>query len=116
MAEEKDNRLDLVLMALADPTRRAILARLTEGSTRVTDLAGPYNMSLNAISKHIQVLERAGLVRRDVQGREHVLTFNGDPLTKAADWMDLYRGYWEKRIDQFAKRRTRRVVLDDDGF
>ena len=76
--------LDLTLGALADPTRRAILARLSEGEARVTELAAPFAMSLNAVSKHIRVLERAHLVRRRRAGREHFLAFNRAPLDEAA--------------------------------
>ena len=72
--------LDRTLLALSDPTRRAILKRLARGSARVTDLARPMTMSLNAVSKHIRMLERAHLVRRRRSGREHLLSFNPDPL------------------------------------
>ena len=91
--------LDLTLGALADPTRRAILARLSEGETRVTDLAAPFDMSLNAVSKHIRVLERAQLVRRRRAGREHFLAFNRGPLDAAADWIESQRALWTQRLD-----------------
>ena len=79
--------LDRTLLALADPTRRAILHRLTGGEARVTDLAEPFEMSLNAVSKHIRLLERASLVRRRKSGREHLLSLNPEPLEEAATWM-----------------------------
>ncbi len=79
--------LDHTLIALADPTRRAILQRLSRGEARVTELAAPFHMSLNSVSKHIRVLERAELVRRRVSGREHFLTFNPAPMESAAEWM-----------------------------
>ncbi|MGE5146382.1 MAG: ArsR/SmtB family transcription factor [Candidatus Eiseniibacteriota bacterium] len=91
--------LDLTLGALADPTRRAILARLSEGETRVTDIAAPFDMSLNAVSKHIRVLERARLVERRRAGREHFLTLNRAPLDAAADWIETQRALWTRRLD-----------------
>ena len=91
--------LDRTLAAIADPTRRAILARLTLGEARVTDLAEPFDLSLNAVSKHLRVLERAGLLRREVRGREHVLSLEARPLREAAEWIDAYRAFWEHRLD-----------------
>ena len=79
--------LDRTLGALADPTRRAILDRLAAGEARVTDLARPFDMSLNAVSKHIRVLEQARLVTRTRRGREHVLTFDRAPLDEALAWL-----------------------------
>jgi DNA-binding transcriptional ArsR family regulator len=90
--------LDGTLHALADPTRRAILHRLTEGETRVTDLAEPFEMSLNAVSKHIRLLERARLVRRRKVGREHLLSLNPEPLEAAATWMAEQRAFWTARL------------------
>ena len=94
--------LDHTLLALADPTRRAILQRLSEtpgGAARVTDLAQPFAMSLNAVSKHIRLLERAELVTRRRQGREHLLTFNPAPLTRAEQWIAERKAMWESRLD-----------------
>jgi DNA-binding transcriptional ArsR family regulator len=90
--------LDRTLLALADPTRRAILRRLTNGEARVTDLAEPIKMSLNAVSKHIRVLERARLVRRRKAGREHLLSLNPEPMDAAARWMAEQRDYWTARL------------------
>ena len=73
-------QLDNVLAALSHPSRRAILDRLSQGPARVTEIAEPFDMSLNAVSKHLKILEAAGLVRRDVQGREHLIEFRGEPL------------------------------------
>jgi DNA-binding transcriptional ArsR family regulator len=103
MVEYSDTDLDTTLAALADPTRRAILARLTDGDARVTEVAAPFEMSLNAVSKHLKVLEGAGLVRREVRGREHWLSFDGAPLTAASDWIDHYRRFWEGRLDALAQ-------------
>jgi DNA-binding transcriptional ArsR family regulator len=83
-----DPQLDHTLLALADPTRRAILARLSAGEARVTDLAQPFSISLNSVSKHIQILERAQLVRRRRAGREHLLSLNRTPLDTAAAWIE----------------------------
>src|ERR1700712_3335944 len=91
--------LDQTLMALADPTRRAILDRLAEGEARVTELAAPFAMSLNAVSKHIRMLERARLVTRRRAGREHFLTFNRAPLEEAAAWIETHRALWNHRLD-----------------
>jgi DNA-binding transcriptional ArsR family regulator len=91
--------LDLTLLALADPTRRAILARLSAGEARVTDLAQPFAISLNSVSKHIQILERAQLVRRRRAGREHLLSFNRAPLDTAAAWIEAQRTIWTASLD-----------------
>jgi len=91
--------LDNTLIALADPTRRAILDRLTGGQARVTELAAPFSMSLNSVSKHIRILERAHLVTRQVSGRDHFLTFNPQPLDDAASWIERHRTFWNQRLD-----------------
>ena len=91
--------LDQTLMALADPTRRAILQRLSRGEARVTELAHPFDMSLNAVSKHIRILERADLVRRRTAGREHYLSFNRQRLDEVADWIETQRAAWNARLD-----------------
>jgi len=90
--------LDDVLFALADPTRRAILARLATGDARVTDLAAPFPISLNSVSKHIRILERADLVRRQRQGREHRLALNPAPLDAAQAWLAQQRALWSWRL------------------
>jgi len=91
--------LDDTMLALADPTRRAILQRLGAGDARVTDLAQPFAMSLNAVSKHIRILERAALVRRTRAGREHVLSLNPAALDEAAAWIEGQRQFWNARLD-----------------
>ncbi|MDB5099509.1 MAG: ArsR family transcriptional regulator [Cyanobacteria bacterium RYN_339] len=90
--------LDDTLLALADPTRRAILRQLALGEARVTDLAAPFAMSLNAVSKHIRLLERAGLVRRRKAGREHLLSFDPTPMDDAQAWMHAQRAFWATRL------------------
>jgi DNA-binding transcriptional ArsR family regulator len=91
--------LNHTLMAIADPTRRAILHKLAAGETRVTDLARPFAMSLNSVSKHIRILERARLVRRRRSGREHLLSIDPKPLDEAADWIETQRALWSARLD-----------------
>lgn len=91
--------LDLTLVALADPTRRAILQRLSRGEARVTDLAAPFPISLNSVSKHIRILERARLVRRRRSGKEHLLSLEQQALEEAAAWMAAQRNIWNTRLD-----------------
>jgi DNA-binding transcriptional ArsR family regulator len=99
MAAGRDHRLDLIYAAIADPTRRAILRRLARGDANVGDLAGRFPISFNGVSKHVKVLERAGLVARSVRGREHLLRLRAAPLRDAAEWLAHYRGFWEARLD-----------------
>ena len=96
---EQQSGLDHTLLALADPTRRAILQRLSEGEARVTELARPFDISLNAVSKHIRILERADLVRRRHAGREHFLSFNRKQLDEVAAWITAQRADWTARLD-----------------
>jgi len=98
MGEYQSARLDGVFNALCDPTRRAILARLTGADARVTEIAGDFPISLNSISKHIRMLERAGLLRRSIVGRDHVLSLNAAPLAEAMAWIERYRRFWEGRL------------------
>jgi DNA-binding transcriptional ArsR family regulator len=90
--------LDATFIAIADPTRRAILARLALADARVTEIAGDFPVSLNAVSKHLKILERAELVRRTVQGRDHILSLNADAMAGAAEWIEYYRQFWEDRL------------------
>ncbi len=90
--------LDRVFSAVSDATRRAILARLAVSDARVTDVASAFPISLNSTSKHIRVLEDAGLVRRTVHGREHILSLDGAPLADAAGWIDHYRRFWTDQL------------------
>ena len=93
-------RLNRVYAAIADPTRRAILAVLAEGGERnVGSLAGRFPISFNAVSKHVKVLERAGLVRRRVRGREHWLRLRPEPLREATRWLEHYRDFLDARLD-----------------
>jgi DNA-binding transcriptional ArsR family regulator len=90
---------DRVWIALADPTRRAILERLSAGEVRVTDLAAPFDMSLNSVSKHIRVLERARLVGRRREGREHFIRADARPLRQARAWIERQEQYWKGRLE-----------------
>jgi DNA-binding transcriptional ArsR family regulator len=101
-------RLDAAFSAMADPTRRAILARLALADARVTEIAGDFPLSLNAVSKHIKMLERAELVRRTVQGRDHVLSLNAGAMADAAEWIDYYRQFWEDRLASLEAFVTKR--------
>ena len=113
--------LDRTLAALADPTRRAILERLSKGEARVTELAQPFTMSLNAVSKHIRILERARLVRRRCVGREHFLSLNRGPLDEAMAWIEAQRAIWASRLDalgallQAENGRDEKARAEGDG-
>ncbi len=96
MAESLDN----ILAAIADPTRRAILARLAQGSARISDVATPFPMSLTGFCKHVRILENAGLVRRTRRGRENTLEFSARPLQQVADWVLNYERFWSVRMDR----------------
>ena len=103
---------EAVWNALSDPTRRAIVERLTKGPTRVTDLAEPFAMSLNSVSKHIKVLEAARLIRRTRRGREHTLELDPGPLREVVRWASDVERFWSSRLDRIErffedkKRRT----------
>lgn len=99
MVEYKSARLDAVFRALADPTRRAMLRSLAHGSLTVGSLAEPFDMSLAAASKHIKVLEGAGLVRRDIQGRTHVCRLDAQPMHGGMEWIRYYEKFWSGRLD-----------------
>jgi DNA-binding transcriptional ArsR family regulator len=100
MVKYKTNLLDRTFAALADPTRRSILASLTDGDRCVTDLAKPHRMSLPAISKHLRVLEKAGLVSRQRRGRVHRLALEAKPMQEAQQWIEEYRRFWEQSLDR----------------
>jgi DNA-binding transcriptional ArsR family regulator len=91
--------LDDTLIALADETRRGILKRLASGEARVTEVAAPFDISLNSVSKHIRLLERAGLVRRRVAGRDHFLSLEPKPFDELTEWMQKTREFWNSRLD-----------------
>jgi DNA-binding transcriptional ArsR family regulator len=98
MPRSADEHLTALFHALADATRRRLLTRLTVGSAKVTDLARPFRMSLPAVSKHLRILEQAGLVSRTVDGRVHRMTLTGEPLRQVEIWLDPFRAYWETTL------------------
>jgi len=104
--------LSAVLGAISHPSRRAILARLAKGPARVTEIAAPFDMSLNAVSKHLKVLEGAGLIHREVQGRDHLIEFRGAPLKQVAGWVHEYERFWNEHLDRlesyFIEKRKRK--------
>ena len=102
MVKYHSSTLDRTFAALADPTRRRILAHLARGDKRVTHLARPHAMSLPAVSKHLRVLEKAGLLRRRRYGRIHEMQLDAKPLKQAAQWVEEYRKFWEASLDRLA--------------
>jgi DNA-binding transcriptional ArsR family regulator len=114
MVEHHAERLDAVFHALADPTRRAILQRLAKGESSIGDLASPFQMTFAGASKHIKALEKAGLVRRRIEGRTHLCQLNPDRLAEAYDWLSFYERFWTMRLDDLERelrkpeKRTKR--------
>jgi DNA-binding transcriptional ArsR family regulator len=113
----KAERLDATFHALADPTRRAILARLAKGETSVTELAKPFDMTLPAVSKHLKVLERAGLISRGRDAQWRPCRLQADRLKEAADWVGRYRVFWEEsfdRLDEYLRDLQQKKERDRD--
>ena len=108
-------QLNRVFAALADPTRRAILRALLRHPATINEIARPFPVSLNAISKHVMVLERAGLVRRQIKGREHHCRIEPRPLRQANAWLEPYRQFWEKRLDALAVYVRRKYKASKKG-
>ena len=109
MVELHSERLDAVFQALADPTRRAMLASLAEGERSIGELAAPHRMSFAGASKHVKALERAGLVRRTVRGRTHVCRLSPEPLADVNEWLRFYKRFWSQRLGALEQ------MLRDDG-
>lgn len=102
-----EEQLDSVFAALADPTRRRILSRLASGEKSVTELAEPFEMSMPAVSKHLKVLERAGLIERSREAQYRPCKLNAEPLKEVAGWVERYRKHWEEsfdRLDDYLKQ------------
>ncbi len=99
MAVPQPETLDRIFLALGHPIRRRILVRLTEGPATITAIAEPFDMSLNAVSKHLKVLENAQLIRRQVIGREHYCSVSIKPLEDIADWLAYYQSFWANSLD-----------------
>jgi DNA-binding transcriptional ArsR family regulator len=110
---EHSRNLDLAYAALAHPTRRQMLQELRDGEARVSELARPFAMSLAAASKHVAQLERAGLVSRRVVGRDHWIALSPEPLAQAAQWLALYRPFWERRLDALDAMMTAKGEIGD---
>jgi DNA-binding transcriptional ArsR family regulator len=94
------SNLDAVIVAISDPTRRAIIGRLARGPARISDVAAPFPMSLTGVCKHVRILERAGLVRRTHRGRENTLELSAEPLRDVARWISRYERFWNARLDR----------------
>src|ERR1700758_3994522 len=97
------DQLTDVLTAISHPTRRAIIGQLANGPARFLDVAKPFDTALNAVTKHLKSLERAGLIERRKQGREVYISFRGEPLREVAGWMREYERFWNERLDQFQR-------------
>ena len=110
------DRLSTTFSALSDPTRRAILARLTSGEASVTELARPFQMSLPAISKHLKVLQRAGLIEQGRHAQWRPCSLRAQPLHEVDDWVEQYRRFWEESFDRLDDylRELQRVEAQDD--
>ena len=99
MVEAAPERLDAVFRALGDPTRRSMLRELADGERSIGELAAPFSITFAGASKHVKVLERAGLVNRSVEGRRHVCRLEADPLADADEWLRFYTQFWSRRLD-----------------
>ena len=97
------DHLSDVLTAISHPTRRAIIEQLVNGPARFLDVAEPFDTALNAVTKHLKLLERAGLIERRKQGREVFISFRGEPLREVAGWVNEYERFWNERLDQFER-------------
>jgi DNA-binding transcriptional ArsR family regulator len=97
------DHLSDVLTAISHPTRRAIIRQLANGPARFLDVAKPFDTALNAVTKHLKLLERAGLIERRKQGREVFISFRGEPLREVAGWVNEYECFWNERLDQFER-------------
>jgi DNA-binding transcriptional ArsR family regulator len=95
------DQLTEVFTAVSHPTRRAIIGRLAAGPARFTDIAEPFDTALNSVTKHLKLLERAGLIERKKLGREVFISFRGEPLREVASWVHGYERFWNERLDQF---------------
>src|SRR5216683_1931389 len=103
MVKYSEKPLDAVFAALADPTRRQVVALLAAGSRAVTELSQPFPMSLPGFMKHLRILEDAGLIRREKEGRDVSCTLSAEPMKGASEWLARYREFWEQRLDALAR-------------
>jgi DNA-binding transcriptional ArsR family regulator len=103
VVQSRSRKLDAVIAAISDPTRRAIVDRLARGPARISDVAARFPMTLTGFCKHVRVLERAGLVRRTRSGRENTLELSAEPLREVATWVFSYESFWNTRLNQFER-------------
>src|SRR5271168_2917513 len=103
------NQLSDVLTAISHPTRRAIIDHLSAGPARFSDIAEPFDTALNSVTKHLKLLERAGLIERKKQGREVFISFRGEPLRQVAGWLHEYERFWNTHLDQFERHFTKKT-------
>ena len=115
MVKYMESELDATFGALADLTRRAILARLALGEASVGELAAPFEMSLPAVSKHLRVLEEAGFLIREKQGRIHRCRLDAKPMQAVCDWIEVYRRFWEDQLDSLAEYLEKQQQKDSDN-
>jgi DNA-binding transcriptional ArsR family regulator len=114
------DQLSDVLTAISNPSRRAIVGQLAGGPARFTDIAKPFDLSLNAITKHLKLLERAGLISREKQGREVLISFRPEPLRLVSGWVHEYEKFWSERLDQFEghftekRKKSNEIKAKDD--
>ena len=104
------NQLNDVLTAISHPSRRAIIEHLAAGPARFTDIARPFDTALNSVTKHLKLLERAGLIERRKEGREVFISFRGEPLRQVAGWVHEYERFWNTHLDQFERHFTEKKV------
>ena len=97
------DQLNYVFTAISHPTRRAIIEHLTKGPSRFVDIAEPFDTALNAVTKHLKLLERAGLISREKQGREVFISLRAEPLSEIAKWVHHYERFWNERLDEFQR-------------
>lgn len=95
------DNLTNIMTAISHPSRRAIIEQLSEGPTRFTDVAKPFDTALNSVTKHLKLLERAGLIEKNKEGREVYISLRGEPLKEVAKWVHVYERFWNKRLDEF---------------
>ena len=107
MVNYNEQQLNNIFSALADPTRRKMLMRLTEQDMSVADLAAPFDMTKSAVTKHVKVLENAGLLKRSIEGRVHRCQLAPSPLADASDWLQFYQAFWQNKLDALDDFLTR---------
>ncbi len=115
MVELNPSQTDDIFLALADQTRRAIINVLQNGNAKVTELAARFPISLNAVSKHLKILQRAGLIEREIKGREHWCSLNPEPIREVRQWVETYENFWNRKLDSLeislAKRKSQSIEM-----